>query len=390
MPLTLVYVEGYEHQTASALRFGGGTTTGIFTTVTGSQSFVTGRDSGTAIRFPSAASSNRCRRDIGSVTGHRIVSFYLRMSQHPSAQMDVFDMNVGGTGADLRVETSGFLRPTIGGVNKTVGSIDVADGNWHLIDYYLNTTANPWVMDLSVDGVYQPQETQAIALDTTNVSGCWVGHSIATASGATQDYDDFVGSTTAGEYPIGPHRVKALVPTSDGTHNPGVNSIEDQSGNDIGAVTAYNLMDEWPANTTDYVRQITTSGGNYAEVLFGDIPADSKVIGVQGYAAAFAATTTATAGNVSIRTAAGVSLVQVIDNTVDVSETVLHYRAAVVPAPGSNTLWSPADVNALRAQVGRSIDVDAGGPQFSALMLQVAVSDVVSPAPRPSGGGWYD
>jgi hypothetical protein len=170
-------------------------------------------------------------------------------------------------------------------------------------------------------------------------------------------------------FPIGPHSVGAIVPTSDGAHAAGTNTIEATTGTDIGVATAFDLMDEWPANTTDYVRQVTNGTLNFAEVNFADTAA-SSIWGVSAVAALFASGTAADTGTTRIVDSLNVTLVDVYAG--DMSQTTLHYRTAIVPVPAGG--WTPAVLNGLKARVGFSSDTNPN-PRWSALMLQFAMPE---------------
>ena len=374
---TITRCDGFEHQTLDANRFGGGTTTGLFTTVTGSgsMSFVAGRTGGKALRIANSAANVKLDEWTAGTGGNRVISFYFRCSGIPSAAALFSDMGVAATGMGLWIEqTTGYIHTTVGAGTGTTLALNVADGNWHLIDYYLNTTADPWVLKWQVDGIAGVDESNSIALDTSGDSQFRFGHG-TTDFGVTVDYDDFATSLTAGDYPIGPHRVLTLPPYGDGTHAAGVNVIEDQAGTDIVSPNASPLMDEWPANLTDYVRQFATGASNYAEVKFSDT--NSPVIWyVRGFAALFASGTTANAGTTRIVDEAGTTLTDIYAS--DMSETALHYRQATIAVPGGGS-WTPKKLNSLRARVGFSSNV-ATLPQWSALALEYVVPEAPGPA----------
>jgi hypothetical protein len=325
-------------------------------------------------------------RKAGAATGHRIFSLYFRCSNIPSAQAAFLDENIGGSGADISVTTVGKLRHSLNGVVMDIDTSPVvADNQWHLLDVYYNTTANPWVLRYALDGVENRRRMAAhVAADTGSATTLWIGHQ-TTATGATFDYDDLIRSTVAADFPLGAHKNLWLVPTFDGTHAAGSNVIEANDGTDIGVATAFDLMDEWPANTADYVQQVANGGSNYAEVGFTDIPTSENVYGVMGYMAGFASAVSAMTGaDTRIVTDLGVPHGASMF-TGDMSETALHYRVDNKLGPSGNP-WSPLQVNRLRMQVGRATDVSSSQPRWSALGIAVCVDDRANPVPPISLG----
>ena len=374
-------IDGFDHQALSVNRFGGATTTGLYVQVDNvpGMSFIAGRTGGLALRVASSGTATRLKKEFAANGGHRIFSAYLRVAGALTNQIEVFDCGFGASGADLRINTTtGAIVPSIGGVIKTTGPV-VADGQWHLIDWYLDSSANPWVMRYAVDGVQQPMETQAIAADTTSNSNFWFGHS-TTAPGQAFDYDDFVYSSNPASYPIGPHKVLTLVPDHDGTHNAGTNVMENETGTDIGVTNAWSELDEWPPTLAGYVQQAATGASNYAEAGFPDTT-EETVWGAEVVAAMFSAGTTANSATTRIvdSNAGGATVVDIY--TGDMSETVAHYRRVMVP------ITDVGQFNALRVRMGFATSVGSI-PRWDALMLQYAVPEVEGAAtPTASDSG---
>lgn len=369
---TIVHVDGFEHQVLDTNRFGGGTTVGLWTNLTGTgfMSFVAGRTGGSALQIVSAASVSRAERYVNNSGGHRVFSWYFKTSGLPSAEVIFMDCGIAATGMGFHINTSGNVLPSLGAPKGTPLVLNVCDGNWHLLDFYVNTSANPWVLKWQVDGIDGVDMTLAATADTSGDSQHRFGHG-STASDHTLTYDDSVFSNTAADYPIGPHKVLSLVPSGDGTHVAGTNVIEDQAGTDIVSPNAFPLMDEWPANTGDYVQQAATGTGNYAEVTF-PTTSETTIWAVVGAAALFSSGTTANAGTTRIVDSGGTTLTDIY-SLADMSETVLHYRTALIAVPGGGS-WDQTKLNGLKARVGFSNNV-ASVPRWSALMLQYATPE---------------
>jgi hypothetical protein len=266
------------------------------------------------------------------------------------------------------VNTSGQLqaRITAGGPLQTY-SPSIADNVYHRLDAHVDSSGTTWTLSWSVDGVAQTDSTEG-GHSASDSGRCRVGAQDGSTTGTlTIIVDDLVMSATAGDYPIGPHSVYALLPNADGTHNAGTNTIEDNAGTDIVSPNAFPLMDEWAPNTTDYVQQSAIGTGNYAEVGFQD-SSDATVWGVEAIAALFSAGTNANSATTRIVDSTNATLVDVYAG--DMSETSLHYRRAIVPAPGGT--WDAGELSGVKARVGFASDV-IDVPRWSALMLQYAV-----------------
>lgn len=369
--VTLAYADGFEHQTLDTARFGGGVTTGLYDNVANAagMSFIAGRWPGSLALRVNAAVTTRVRRPVANSTGVRIVSAYFRLSGHPSTSSPIFDMGIGGTGMDIRAATDGTIFPTVGGVTKTGTSVDYCDNQWHLLDLFVDTRANPWLVDWAIDSIPQTQASQAIAADTSSVSNFFCGQ--VTNPGQFIDYDDVAHSSTLGDYPLGPHRVISFVPTHDRIHNAGANVIEDQAGNDIGVVTAWDLVDEWPANTSDYIQQVAIGSVNRASVGFEAI-IDPIIWGVCGIAAMFSSGTTANVATTRFIDVDDNNVLPAIYSAGDMSEITLNYRTNLADAPAGG--WTIAAVNGLGMRVGFATSVGSF-PRWSALMMVVAVAE---------------
>jgi len=81
---------------------------------------------------------------------------------------------------------------------------------WYHIDLRINVVANPWVIEWRINGI--PQTTFQPARAATTIASWRYG--IIFAATGTYRFDDWILSTTTGDYPFGPHSVKLLTPTA--------------------------------------------------------------------------------------------------------------------------------------------------------------------------------
>jgi hypothetical protein len=168
----------------------------------------------------------------------------------------------------------------IGNVSPRNTGIPVTTGVWYRIDMRTDyTTLGSTKIDAQIDGVALTQVVFAAATAPTAV---FLG-SQAVAS-ADLFFDDFIMSTTTGDYPIGPGHVDQFVPVSDGTHTATTTTIvkgtlaaPTAGGNVAGATDVFNWVNAVPilggaTDNTRLVNQQTAGTGLYAEVKFGPAP----------------------------------------------------------------------------------------------------------------------
>lgn len=240
-------------------------------------------------------------------------------------------------------------------------------GIWYRIDWKADVSANPWNLYARIDGGTEFSGTSAQAADTI------INYTIGTTSTAAQKYlhDDVVISLTSGDYPIGAGGTELIIPTSDGTHNAGVNVIEDNAGTDIGTTTAYDKINSVPFSSATYIRQAANGTGNYAEVLFGDLVANvSSIIGANVVLAYTSETTSANNGGCIVSTDSFSTHTAVwgesgtLKDYSDGSTSNLFYKNVVIT--GLNTSL----VNAFKARMGYSSDASPD-PYWIDLVIEV-------------------
>lgn len=287
----------------------------------------------------------------------------------PDALVDIF----GCYGADGEFNAITFddsdnklYAASASGGTPVAGPV-VTTGVWYRIDakFVFNSTTH--TIDWKVDGAAQTQWSWA-GRTNENIIAYYQGVS---GTCTTEFYlDDMAVSVTSGDFPIGPGSVYGISSTADGTHNAGTNVIERQDGQDIGVVTAYDLLNSVPiGNTTAYVRQAANGTGNYAEVQMADINTNIKtVVGAHAVMAYYSETTSSNDGEARVRDGAGAETV--IYNG-DMSESSVFYKSVQVSTPAAG--WSPTTVNGLLIRCGYSSDASPD-PYFVDFMIQVFIS----------------
>jgi hypothetical protein len=305
---------------------------------------------------------------------HRIYAFYYRSSANPSVASDFFAGYRAGFVNKVfavRMNTNGTVQVECQG--STVNGPNITDGNWHRIDLHVDTTGTTYTIDWQVDHAAQTQ-----LVDTGNTAG-WTapgylyGTSVTTAT-LVFDIDDLLSSPDAGDYPINggaDYFIGSIKPNADGTHNAGTNVMEDQAGADIGAVTAFNLLDDFnPIDTANFVRQVAIGTGNYAEVLFTDV-SETNILAASLLVIGGAATAVSPDAEVRLYDAAdNLHLIFHDGEMVSGSNAVLS-GMTTIPAPGGG--WTKDFLNGLKLRVGYSPDASGSNiARFYEAMIQYA------------------
>ncbi|HXH59086.1 hypothetical protein [Iamia sp.] len=375
---TLTHVEGFEH---GALLAAGG---GIATTINGAigpNIYVGAGGARTGghglVLAPTATAAARFVKTVGTASGAaRVMRFYFRVDTAPTTG----SLRVGGIqtvtnllGVRVHATSTGTLEFRAGTV--LVGSLgSYVVGTWYQVDISAVTTANPWAVKCSLDGVVKFDTTAAMAIDT--ISGFHFGDTSTTGPAGQFSIDDVAFSQTAADYPIGAGKVLSYSPNADGAHL-NQTKFQDAAGLAVNSVTnaAFSELNDMPLSaTTSRVQQVTATAdipaGAYLEVLFADTAETATANGVAGYLMYGSAATTANNGSTIIRNSGGVesSIYGTAAAPADMSDTAPFYKSGAVTAPAAG--WTPTEVNALVGRVGYSSDV-APIPYWFGLLLQV-------------------
>jgi hypothetical protein len=358
---TPVLIDGFEHQTLST------NGTGIWSNIVGS----TGISIDTTNQRTGAAALKVAQNGSAATYAHKPISsqvlvgsLYIRATAAPSVNSLICAAPGPTNMPQFWLTTAGRIRAAIGGSGAVDGPI-VTDGNWHLLDFRFRTDTTTFTIEWSVDGAAQTTSTRT-GQTATNMTAFRLGSGTPSHT-ATCWYDDLVLSYTSADYPIGPHKVLALVPNA-----------ETQGGGSVGDLTitggtlAWEVLDEWPADTSTYVAQTTASGSSYRAVAFQETT-ETTIWGVMGYLAYFAsAASPANDGITRIVDQGGATLTDIYSG--DMSETSLFYKSAIIAAPSGG--WTQTKLNGVRCRIGFSTTVSPE-PRWSALMLQYAVPEPV-------------
>lgn len=212
-------------------------------------------------------------------TGIKVWRCKVKFDTLPNANVALSTDRLIGAGAVFQASNAtiyaGYQHTERGATGVTVTT-----GVTYVLDVKVDTSANPWTIDVQVNGVACGQHTRAVAADTGSeelLCGFTFANSTANAL-----FDDFLCSQTAADYPLGAGYVHPFVPTADGTHNiaGAADFRRGDTTTDIlnGTTTAFQLIDDVPLDdatpaTDDHIRIVAPANvTEYVECIFGPAP----------------------------------------------------------------------------------------------------------------------
>lgn len=370
--MTILFLTGFEYGVATITASGGGLASSISGTPTVGSSLK--RSGSYSLNINPSAATEYMTINLASpslIVGS--ISWYWT-TRNSSSTTEI--LAFPNTGSTLYVYYDASAAKFRFGTAKTASDAEAysvpSTSAWHRLDFRIDVSANPWVIEWKIDGVDQPNYSPANAAAT--ISSFRFGSSAS----ATHDvnFDDVIISDSSGDYPFPDVAIEGLSPGSDGTHNAGTNVMEDNAGTDIGATTAYDKLNSVPiGSTTTYVKQSATGTSNYAEVNYADT-SNTQIISAIALLAYQAAGTSSDQGATTvIDEDATVNEVWGNPTTrADYSESSVFYKNKVLPVPAGG--WDQGAVNALKSRIGYSNDVNPV-PYWVDLMVEVAYDKTV-------------
>ncbi len=319
---------------------------------------------------------------------------YFRAASFPSIDAFVGGISTGSDRIGLVYKNSDgkFYAGRMAGTTVTFGSTGVtaATGQWYSIDVRANVIANPWVIDVALDGVALGPFSPAVAASTISAGIALGGNANATFD---WNFDDFITSATSGDYPIGAGYVNHFIPTSDGTHNvAGAADFQRTlTGTDIlnATTTAFQLIDDVPLESgasVDWQNMIAPPNAtDYVECIFGPASGISvptagprAVEVIAGYHQAGA-----TVGNMEIRmndngTTNALYTATAVVGVTSVAYARKHYATAIAGGGAWTVSAGAGNFNNLRVRFGSPAAVDANPDQyFDCIMVEAEFAPVV-------------
>jgi len=225
---------------------------------------------------PSAATSFANYNNTLIVGGVWVIRFKVRFATLPSANTAICRVNQNLVGAYFK-QSESKIYAGLSATDAGASGVSVTTDVDYYIDISVVTTANPWLTNVSVNGVACGQHSNAVAASTTARS---IDLGFTSAVTASAKFDDYIISLTADDFPFGDGYVNHFVPTADGTHNvAGAADFQRTlTGTDItnATTTAFQLVDDVPLDSgtpTDFINLIAPPNAtDYVEVIFGPAP----------------------------------------------------------------------------------------------------------------------
>ncbi len=282
---------------------------------------------------------------------------------------------------------------------NTLGTtgVSVVTGQWYRIDVKIDSSANPHLIDVQVNGVACSQVSFATGLQV-NTTIRILEQDVSNWTGDVF-IDDILASNTVADYPLGAGKVEHFVPTSDGTHTATTTTIVKGTiaaptggGNVAGATDVWNWVNGVPllgglTDNTRLVNHQTAASTLYAEVIFG--PAS----GISTPTVAPRAVEVITADR-QASTATGLFQTKLNDNGTEsavanrgsvagvITDRYVRKHYALAPTGGAWTVVSGAgNFNNIRARFGYSSDATPD-QYWRGIMIEAEFAEVVNSIPN--------
>jgi hypothetical protein len=375
---TIVYSNGFENQAPPTANGGG-----LYSSVVGTWTIDTSvkHSGGAAIKVAVSSGVAASLKQTKSLPSTVVTqSVYLNFGAAlPGGTVKI---NLIGANNSLTVDlpsfsynpVTGFFLTRHGTSQSQEDNVTVQTNTWYRIDFKVEITGGNQIINVNVNGRTLAQNSYAMS--STNFANVFLG-SLRTDHAVAYNvyFDDWIYSVTGSDHPLSganDYGIEGLLPSADGTHNAGTNIMEDQAGNDIGAVTAYNKINSVPPDVTTYIRQAAIGASNYAEVLFADISAAHS--GIHCACAILAYTSETTTSNKAAcivskdNFASSTEVWGTPSATLDYSDGAtnnLFYKTAPIAGAVDDTT-----VNNLKARMGYSGDATPD-PYWIDMMIEV-------------------
>lgn len=240
----------------------------------------------------------------------------------------------------IRCDFNGFLYIDRGATNVAVSSTALAppDAIWRYFEAKVTLSDTVGTVDVYMNGNATP--VLSYSGDTKNGGTEVVISSVSIDQSASSALmDDLYIANGAGAAPfndrLGEIRCYPIFPSGNGNYSQGV-------GSDGNSTDNYLLVDENPANTTDYSGIATV--GNKDSYLFSDVAAAGTVIDL--VAAIYAAKSDAGAKSVRLLTRISGTDYTGSDKALATTPSYLSYMERWALSPATGVPWTAAEVNA--------------------------------------------
>lgn len=287
----------------------------------------------------------------------------------PSSANSILDIATTGPtrSCDIDVNPGGGITLELfdgSGRDTQSAGLTIQANRWYLVEMRLTTNAATWTCDWSIDGVRQiPSVWNFGAADTIDT----VGIGAYGANTYVLHTDDWMVSTTASDFPLGPGRTVALAPDGEGTHAT-IASFASDSGA-LGA-NSQQRLDELPAwGITDWVSQTLTGSTSYLEwTMSNPSERSTSARAVHSIVGFHSSSALGNDGQSKVVRPGDTDAAAPVVQTGNMSFTSMSWTGAMVPAPAGG--WTPSVLDQLRMRNGYAVDVSPA-PRWEADMLEL-------------------
>lgn len=326
-----------------------------------------------------------------------VARFYIQFATLPDIDTLLANM-AGGNGIGVGFKVSdNTIRPASNVTGPVFGAtgVVVTTGVWYRIDVRVDVSANPWLVDVQVDGVATTQHTVATSPGLTSLTLC-----TTVVGTADMFFDDVLVSNTFADYPLGAGYVNHFVPTADGTHN--VAGAADFRRGDTttdilnSTTNAYLLVDDVPLDDTtpdadDHIRIVAPANNtDYVELVFGPAPGISTPTtgprSVEVICEVFAAGTGLSDEIIKLNDNGTVD--NIYDGTQVAGVTTGTYKRKHYATPPTGGSWvvgggGNGDFNDLRLRYGYATDANPDKSLMCAMIEAEFAEETFDPATLP-------
>lgn len=326
-----------------------------------------------------------------------VLRAYIRFATLPDVDFGILGVNtVASTplaGAVFKQSDSKIYAGSSASAAFGATGVSVTTGVWYKIDVSIDASANPWLVDVKVDGTACGQYSRAVASASPTL--IILGDP---GTSATADFfaDDLIASNTLANYPITAGYVNHFIPTTDGTHNvAGAGDFQRTlTGTDIlnATTTAFQLIDDVPlesGSSVDWINIVAPPNAtDYVEWVFGPasgISTPTTAPRAVEVLAAIHQAGTGTGNMAILLNDNGTTGTIYTATTVAGSTTVVYKRAMFTDPPSAASAWTLSgngNFNNLKGRFGSPAAVDANPDQYlDCIMLEAEFETVAAGTP---------
>lgn len=375
---TLDYFTNFSHSIAAAC--GGSTvatTAQLWDVVTGTPSIETStvHHGATAMRFqPDGVTAQFVQITLPTGQRRRVASAFVYFTTLPTgAGCRIIGVQAANA-LFVGVNTSGnWFAQASGGTAQTGPA--ASTGQWYLVEFDADTSADPHVLKWRINGVAQTNATGTAA--AVDIGSFRMGATLTTST-ANFVIGCAATSATGADYPLGEYKILGYKPNADDDITQvGSGAFVTAGGSAIsGGTPAWNnLLSPGDATAANRVEQTAIDAAGYIKVGFENSGESTDPASVIAIAALRADSTTGTNGHVQVDDG---GTLDTFTTLIDPSEsTNVNIWKCLPVRPNGGTAWTDSAFDALAMRFGYSTDANPD-VWFVGLMFEAAFAVVAA------------